>query len=411
MTSQQVLKEKLFSHLDRQQNKVIEIQKSLVSIPALGPENGGSGEKDKADFLLHYLQESGLTAIREMPAADNRVESGIRPNIAAVLPGKDTEKTLWIISHLDVVPAGNFDLWTGDPFQLRVEGDLIYGRGTEDNHHGLVASLLAAFSFLENNVQPKCNIGLLFVADEESGNDYGLDFILKEHADLFKPEDSFLVPDFGTSGSDLIDVAEKSVFWLKISVLGKQCHASTPEKGINSLLACSALILKLQNLYSEFAQTDEIFQPPYSSFEATKKEANVPNVNTIPGKDVFYLDSRVLPCYSLQDIQDSVRAYADQIERDYSVKVELEVIQEESAPGTDPNSKIVKDLSEAIEEVYTIKPTAGGIGGGTVAAYIRRKYYPAVVWSTLLGNAHQAEEHTSIRNIINDAKVMTLLAI
>lgn len=405
------IKQKLILDLENEKNRAIELQQNLVRLPALGPDNDGQGEKEKADFLLNYLQEIGFQDIRHLPAADSRVQSGLRPNVAALVPGQDKEKTLWIVSHIDVVPPGDLEMWSSDPFELLVEDDLIYGRGVEDNHHGLVASLLATRVLLKHNVQPAQNLGLLFVADEETGNKYGLDFVLKQHAELFNPKDSFLVPDYGNSSSDLIDVAEKGVLWLKIIVHGKQCHASTPDEGINSLLASSALILKLRNLYTDFAQTDTLFQPAYSSFEATKKQANVPNVNTIPGKDIFYLDSRVLPCYSLQSVEDAVKHYAEQIEQEYSVKIDLEVIQKESAPGTDPQSKIIQDLSQSIYEVYGVKANPGGIGGGTVAAYLRRKNYPAAVWATLLGNAHQAEEHTSLENIVNDAKVMTLLAL
>jgi succinyl-diaminopimelate desuccinylase len=47
-----------------------------------------------------------------------------------------------------------------------------------------------------------------------------------------------------------------------------------------------------------------------------------------------------------------------------------------------------------------------GVGGGTVAAIIRRKGLEAAVWATLLGKAHQPNECASISSTLNDAKVM-----
>ena len=59
---------------------------------------------------------------------------------------------------------------------------------------------------------------------------------------------------------------------------------------MNTLRASAQLILALEELPRWFKQRDRNFEPPISTFEPTKKEANVFNVNTIPGEDVFYLD-------------------------------------------------------------------------------------------------------------------------
>lgn len=386
---------------------MVELQRGLVSIPALGPENQGEGEERKARFLRDYLHEIGIPEIREYPAEDPRVPSGLRPNIAALLPGRDSSRTVWIVSHMDVVPAGDESLWNTEPFRLHREGDLLYGRGTEDNHHGMVASLLCAAAHLKTGITPSANLGLLLVADEETGNKFGLEHIVRNHRDMFGPDDAFLVPDFGIADSSLVEVSEKSLLWLKIIVNGRQCHASTPEKGVNSLLAASGLVLKLRSLYDIYNAVDDLFEPPYSTFEATKKEANVPNVNTIPGKDVFYLDCRVLPRYELQDVLDSVGAMLEEASRDYGAEIANEIVHRESAPATDPQHPFVQSLIRTLNDVSGVQGRPQGIGGGTVAAHVRKLGYPAAVWATLQGKAHQPNEHTSIANIIHDAEVMS----
>ena len=104
----------------------------------------------------------------------------------------------------------------------------------EDNQQAIVSSLLVAEALKKHSVTPALSLGLLFAADEETGSKYGLDYVLREHADLFKPGDLFLIPDFGEPDGSLIELAEKSMFWLKITVTGKQCHASRPSQGNNS---------------------------------------------------------------------------------------------------------------------------------------------------------------------------------
>lgn len=403
--------EQIVNFLDKQAETAVYLQSELVALPALGPKNGGQGEYHKAQFLTTYLKQLGLKDIRQLPSEDPRVESGQRPNTAAVLPGWDPRRTLWIISHMDVVPTGDLSLWNTDPFTLHQEGDLVYGRGTEDNHHGLVSSLLAVKALLETSAVPRINLGLLFVSDEETGNEYGLEFLFRQHRELFGPGDLFLVPDFGTPDSNLVDVSEKGLMWLKISVIGKQCHGSTPEKGCNSLLAASAAVLELRELYSRFDRENPLFAPPYSTFEATKKENNVPNVNTIPGKDVFYLDCRILPEYELDLAIATVREITDRIARVYGVDIHVETVHRESAPATDESHPFVQALLSSIGTMYNASPAPGGIGGGTVAAFPRKEGFPAAVWATLLGNAHQPNEHTSIQNMLGDAKVMAHLAL
>ena len=66
-------------------------------------------------------------------------------------------------------------------------------------------------------------------------------------------------------------------------------------------------------------------------------------------------------------------------------------------------------LKDAIESTRGVKPTVGGIGGGTCAAFFRRINIPAVVWSTIDEIAHQPNEYAKIENIIKDAKVFIWL--
>lgn len=397
----------LLARLEHMRETVIDLQRELTAIPALGPDNGGPGEREKADRLKALLADMGFPAPREINAPDTRVPCGHRPNLAVVIPGRDTSRTFWIISHLDIVPPGDPALWRTDPYTLAVEDDLVYGRGVEDNQQAVVSSILLGKALLEGGVTPPVNYGLLFVADEETGSRYGLDYVADHHDGLFTPEDLFLVPDFGLPTSEMVEVAEKSMMWLKIIVNGRQCHASTPDAGINSLAAAALFILKIAKLHERFPAKNPLFQPANSTFEPTKKEANVDNVNTIPGRDVFYVDCRVLPEYRLDDVVTAVRDLGSEVEQACGVTIDYDVVlKEQAAPATPEDAPIVRRVMEAIRTVYKASPRPMGIGGGTVAAYLRRRGYPTVVWATLEHNAHQPNERSSIQNTIRDAMVM-----
>jgi succinyl-diaminopimelate desuccinylase len=412
----------IFDILDASTDELVRIQTALVAIPALGPTNGGQGEAAKAEWLGRYLAAFGGARVESVDAPDPRVESGRRPSLVVRRPGRQA-RTLWLIAHTDVVPTGDLSLWRSDPFELRREGDLIFGRGVEDNHQGLTAALLLLRALELSCAGTELSLGILLAADEETGNALGIEHLLRERPDIFGEDDRVGIPDFGTRAGAASEGAEKRVLCalgegrganrgggLRFTVEGRQCHASTPQEGVNSLVGASALILALERLNSVFDRSDPLFDPPSSTFAPTKKEANVPNVNTIPGQDVFYLDCRVLPDYPLDDVEQAVRAICDEVEAERGVRIAFApVVREQAAPGTPADCEAARLLDAALRAERGIEPRTIGIGGGTVAAACRKRGRPAVCWSTLLNTAHQPNEHSSIANTIADARVFARL--
>ncbi|MGP8051582.1 MAG: M20 family metallo-hydrolase [Desulfobaccales bacterium] len=403
--SQEDTFQRLSERLESSLQEMVELQRQLVRRNAVGPENGGPGEGDKAAFLKELLESWGLK-VDSYPAPDARLPGGQRPNLVAWLPGRRPEK-VWVLSHLDVVPPGEVSLWQSDPFALRVEGDRLYGRGTEDNHQGIVTSLMAAKAFLDLGLTPERTVALALVADEETGSHLGLEFLLRQARHLFSREDLIIVPDAGNAEGTLIEVAEKSILWLKLTLLGSQAHASRPELGRNTLRACAHLIVALEGLRREFPLENQLFRPPESTFEPTRKEANVDNINTIPGRDVFYLDCRVLPEIDLARVMGRVRALGAEVAEKFGVTIEVSPVQElPSAPPTSPQAPVVLALQRAIREVYGRQATPQGIGGGTVAAFFRQQGLPAAVWMTASDAAHQPNEFCLLSNLLGDARVL-----
>jgi succinyl-diaminopimelate desuccinylase len=401
----------VYAKIEGYRDEMIALQKELTAIPALSPVNDGDGEAKKATFFKGWLErEKIFDTITQYDSPDAGVPSGIRPNLVAVLKGKSSTRRIWVMGHLDIVPPGDLNKWTSDPYTVRVEEGKIYGRGVEDNQHGIVTPLFAAKALRQLNVTPPYDIGLILVADEETGSEHGIQFLLEKHGDIFQKNDFIVVPDAGAADGTMIEVAEKSIFWLKIETKGKQCHASTPKQGINAHRAAAHLITRIDKLYRLFPQKNKVFDPPISTFEPTKKEANVPNINTIPGDDVIYIDMRVLPEIKLDDVFKAIQGMIKEIEEKFGVKITTSSAQrEEAAPATPPDAPVVKALSAAIKAVYRVKAKPMGIGGGTVAAFFRRAGFGAVVWSKIDEVAHQPNEYTIIDNMVGDSKVFAHL--
>lgn len=402
------MKDELFRAIEKLEPQMVSLLSDLVEIPAISPLGGGSGEYRKARFLSQKLEEMGFGKPEIYNSQDPGAEEGVRPNLIVRIPGK-TSKRLWIVSHIDVVPEGDRSLWDTDPFKAVVKDRRVYGRGSNDNCQELVSSLYAAVALKENDLQPEYEICLCFVADEEVGSAHGIQYLIKQG--LFSPDDLVIVPDGGNEEGDFIEIAEKSICWIEFTVEGKQVHASRPGLGSNACRAANELSCALDSaLHKAFPDEDKIFDPAASTFEPTRRNANVPNVNTVPGREVFCFDCRVLPNIPLEDVMKVVDAEIRKIQEKRNVRVTYEFLQKEQAPAPTPaDSQVVNILRDAIKDVYAFEPHVGGVGGGTCAKYFRDEGIPAVVWCQESDVAHMPNEYAEIDHMINEAKVFALM--
>lgn len=391
--------------IDSYREQMLDTFKKMIPIKAISPVSGGSGEGERADFLEKTLR-SWHFDVERFEYTDSTGTK--RPNLVSRLG--DESKTIWFIGHMDTVSEGDRSLWKTDPFTLKVDGDRIYGRGTEDNGSGVVASMYALKALKAAGSGLKYNFGFALVADEELGSGFGMAKLVNEKP--FRKGDMFMIPDWGTTSGSMIEIGEKGLLWIKVTVTGKQVHASTPDMGVNaSRYAARFIDAADRMLHAKYDATNKLFRPNISTFEPTKHEKNVDSVNIVPGTDVSYIDCRILPDYKIDDIMGSMRKLA--ASPDFSkVKITLEeFVREDPAPITSPKSEVVTLLSSALKELRGINAETMGIGGGTVAAMARKKHMDAVAWGTKDDIAHQPNEFVRMSNVVADAKVFAYMVI
>ncbi|MGC9157027.1 MAG: M20 family metallo-hydrolase [Candidatus Micrarchaeia archaeon] len=390
----------IFERIDSYKKEMVSAMAKMIAIPAISPLSGGEGESKRADFLEDLLKKMGL----EVKRFDYTDEFGkIRSNLI-VEYGKAAQR-IWILSHIDTVSPGDLSLWKHDPFDAYIKDGKIYGRGTNDDGQGVISSIFALKAVKEAGVNPKFTFGIALVADEEVGNEYGIKKLLKEG--VFSKKDLAVVPDWGRPKGDEIEIAEKGILWLKFRVVGKQVHASTPEQGLNAYRVSVKLLDLLDNaLHKRFNKADPLFEPPKSTFEMTKHEKNVESVNIIPGTETFFMDCRVLPNYKLDSVLALVKNISKRVERQTKAKIYVEVVSRDEALKPLPkNAKIIQILQRSIRQVKHKEARLVGIGGGTVAKFLRRYGVESAVWSSQDDVAHQPNEYAVISNMVDDTKI------
>ncbi|MCX8150802.1 MAG: M20 family metallo-hydrolase [Candidatus Bathyarchaeota archaeon] len=403
--------QELFNQIEKLRPQMVNTLMRLIRIPAIGPENGGDGELKKAELLKEILQDLGFHDIDQYEAEDQRVPSGKRPNLIAYYRGKADSPKLWIVTHLDVVPAEENQWTITKPFEPTLKDGKVYGRGTSDNGQSMVSSIFAIQALKQLAIKPKRTVALAFVADEEHGSNHGIQNLIKKN--LFSKRDLVIVPDSGEPNGAFIEVSEKSILWFKVVTKGKQTHASIPNTGLNAHRVGMQFSLALDDLlHKKYNKKDKHFNVPISTFEPTRKDKNVEAVNIVPGEDVVYFDCRILPQYDIKEVLSDIKETAEAFEQKSGATISTEIIQTQQAPAAvDAKSEVVTLLKKAIKTARGLDAKVGGIGGGTCAAFFRKAGIPAVVWSTVEEVAHQPDEYSKVQNMVDDAKVFAVLSV
>jgi acetylornithine deacetylase/succinyl-diaminopimelate desuccinylase-like protein len=155
-----------------------------------------------------------------------------RVNLVARLRGDGLERPLMLSGHVDVVPVER-EHWSHDPFGGEVIDGVVWGRGALDMK-GFLAMYLQIFLMLFRQKTPlKRDVILAAIADEEAGFTHGSQFLVEKHRDLIDAE--YAITEGGAMTLHLgktrlypIQVAEKSVCWLRMRTKGKPGHGSIP---------------------------------------------------------------------------------------------------------------------------------------------------------------------------------------
>ena len=159
-----------------------------------------------------------------------------RPNLIARLPGQGNAAPLLLYGHVDVVTAEN-QQWQHPPFEGKTVDGYVWGRGTLDMKGGIAMMLAAFLRAKSENMKPACDVVLTVLSDEEAGGDFGAKWLVENHPAEFGGI-RYAIGEVGGFSSCIgkrrfypIQVAEKQICWLKVTVRGPGGHGSLPSRG------------------------------------------------------------------------------------------------------------------------------------------------------------------------------------
>ncbi|NMC61293.1 MAG: M20 family metallopeptidase [Candidatus Methanofastidiosa archaeon] len=366
---------KIKSNLDKEE--MLDYLFSLIETETVNPPGN---EYLLHDIILKSMAEIGAEV--EILSKDEK-----RPNyIGKIGSGKPT---VAIISHMDVVPAG--EGWTQHPFQPYEKDGKVYGRGALDNKGCLAASWGGIKALIKSGLEFNGTIYFCAVSDEEMGSDYGVEYLMKRG---FKP-DYAIVPDSGSIDKAII--GEKGAAWFDLESYGKQSHGSTPELGINAIIKASKLIHDFEKF--EFnLKYDSRFTPPTINVGMISG-GNAPNI--VASRCKVTLDVR----YPVGITEEMIlKRISDEIEslkiKDKDIDIRLGEVTTRHFPHIiENNSKLVETFKNTAREIgMPMKfETSAGI---TVAKILSLNGIPAIAHSPDSDMTwHISDEYVRIENL------------
>lgn len=186
------------------------------------------GEREAAEWVAAQLTDCGYEP-EVYESAPRRASTVVR------IAGRDRlAPGLVVHGHLDVVPAEASD-WSFDPFCGEIRDGMVLGRGALDMK-GMDAMMLAfARDLARTGERPARDVVLAFVADEEDTGEYGANFLIREHADLFEGVTTAIGESGGgltvlPDGSPLyaVGTGERGTAWMTLRARGTAGHGSRP---------------------------------------------------------------------------------------------------------------------------------------------------------------------------------------
>ena len=211
----------LISATETIETEAVEWLKAYLQIETVNPPGN---ESRAVDYIANIFEQEGI----EFNSAESAPGRG---NIWARIEGGD-KPALVLLHHSDVVPV-NEKYWDFDPFSGEIKDGYILGRGALDMK-GTGISHLANFINLHRQGK-KLNRDVIFIgaADEESGGNFGVGWLVKNHPEIF--EGAGLLLNEGGSGyksNDSIvfsvEITQKVPVWLRLTAIDTPGHGSSP---------------------------------------------------------------------------------------------------------------------------------------------------------------------------------------
>jgi acetylornithine deacetylase/succinyl-diaminopimelate desuccinylase-like protein len=352
----------------------------LQSLIRFDTTNPPGNESECLSFINGILTNAGIeTKIL--------TKSPERPNLIARLPGRGNAAPLLLYGHVDVVTTEK-QQWQHPPFEGKLVDDYVWGRGTLDMKGGIAMMMAAFLRAKAENMKPAGDIVLTIVSDEEAGGDFGAKFLVENHPEEFAGI-HYAIGEFGGFTLSVgkrrfypIQVAEKQICWLRVTLRGPGGHGSIPVRGgamaklscflqqlnarrlpvhitkparlmfgtmASALGGASGLLIgQLLNpwltdgVLNLLGERGRLFDPLLHNTASPTILQGSDKINVIPSEVTVELDGRLLPGFAPDDLVAELRTIVGE-------EAEFEMLRYDPGPS-EPDMGLFDSLADILKE-------------------------------------------------------------
>ena len=369
----------------------LQLAKELIRFPTVTPVDAGVMK-----FLEKKLKKLGFkTKLLEFK------EKGFKPvkNLYAKLGTK--EPNFCYAGHLDVVPAGNIEDWTINPFKPSVKNNHLIGRGANDMKSSVAAFVSAVSTFLSKNIKFSGSISLLITGDEEGDAVNGTKKVV-EYLKKRKERINFCLVGEPTNPSklgEMIKIGRRGSITGKIKVIGEQCHVAYQYRGNNPSTSLVQILKKIKDI--KFDKGNKHFQP--TNLEVTKINIDNNADNVIPGSAEATFNIRFNNRHSSNSIKKRLNKIFKKITKKNKSKFKINYRVSGEAFLTKPN-KTTFMIQNIIKKITKLKPKLSTTGGTSDLRFIR-KISPGLEFGLVGKTMHKVDEAVSVKDLKNLTRI------
>lgn len=408
-------RKKIIDKIEASKDEAIDLLRKMVAIPSVTGDEAAIQE-----FVSGYMKKVGLEVdmwdtdwneLKKHPGyrpVDRGYEG--RPNIVGTLKGTGGGRSLLLNGHTDVIPVGNGEGWSDNPWSAKIENGRIYGRGSCDMKSGVASHILAIQYLRELGLTPKGDVMINVVIDEEVSGHGTLDTVIRGYK-----------ADAGISGetSDLsVQPACIGRIWFEIEIQGKPAGIQQRYLGVSAIELGYKIVKAVQELEDHRVAT--VKHPLYpsaidslpciiGSFQAGNYPSAFPasallkgSIGTVPGEDHEGVKQSLV-------VKIAEAASKDEWMKDHPPVVRF-VGYDAEASEIPRDHAIVNTVSSAYTEITGKQPQISGRQGAADTRFLNSYgETPTVIFgpgSTAV--MHANDEYVSIDDYMTSIKVMAL---
>jgi succinyl-diaminopimelate desuccinylase len=371
----------------------LQISKDLISFPSVTPVDAGA-----INYLSKKLKSLGFNC-KILEFKDKKFPP--IKNLYARLGTK--QPNLCYAGHTDVVPPGNINDWTANPFRPIIKNNHLIGRGANDMKSSIACFISAVSQFLKKNKDFNGSISFLITGDEEAqainGTKKVVDYLIKQ-----KEKIDFCIvgePTNPTRLGEMIKIGRRGSLSGKLEILGTQGHVAYPHLSKNPINSLVAICSKLKS--KPLDKGNKHFQP--SNLEFTSINVDNKAHNVIPARASTQFNIRYNNFHNANSLKKKITSVVKTICKKNNTKYRIEFLASGDSFLTQPGSTI-QMAKKIIKKITKINPVFSTTGGTSDARFIK-KIAPCLEFGLVNKTMHRVDECVSLADLNKLTKIYT----